>query len=105
MTADESRLLSFAGSLGLPPDEEDSDVATLNKIFRHVGVSCTGFMNFSPLIHRVTLCAFTDPIQGDSAIEGQLPVGALQPRMSPAEVPLYIFLAYLTMFVYSSIVL
>ena len=105
VSAGESRLPSLARVLNLPPDEEDSDVATLNKIFRHIGVSCTGFMSFSPLIHPVTLYALTDPIPGDSTIGDQLPADALQPRMNPAEVPLYIFLAYLTMFVYSSIVL
>ena len=104
---DEHRLPSLATALNLPPGGEDSELETLNNIFRHLGVSCTGLKTFSLLIHRVTLCTLTDPLSGDHSIREQLHADAqrLQPWVKPVEAPLYIFLAYLTMFVYSSVVL
>lgn len=104
--ASEHNLPSLATFLNIPLSEGDSKVPLLNGIFRKVGVSCTDSMHFSPLIHRVTLCALTDQLPGHP-IEDQSPPDSNddKPLMSLTEVPLYIFLAYLTMFVYSSVVL
>ena len=102
----ELHLPSLADSLRIPSSEADSKVSLLNEIFRRVGVSCTDSMHFSLLIHRVTLCALPDPVQGDPFEEQSPPdPDDDKPLMSATEVPLYIFLAYLTMFVYSSVVL
>jgi len=102
----ELHLPSLADSLKIPPNGADSKVSLLNEIFREVGVSCTDSMHFPLLIHRVTLCALTDPVPGDP-FKNQSPPDPDddKPLISPTEVPLYIFLAYLTMFVYSSVVL
>lgn len=57
------RAIVLTQSLGLPTCEEDSQAATLNRIFLHLGVSCTHFKRlFSLLIHQVTFCALTDPV-------------------------------------------
>ena len=102
----ESRLLSLANTLDLSPGGEDSQISLLNKVFRQLGVSCTNSTCFSLLIHWVTLCTLTDPVQRRS-FEDQRPAHTNynKPLMTPTEAPLYIFLAYLTMFVYSSVVL
>ena len=102
----ESHLPSLAKSLELLPSEEESQVSILNKIFRQLGVSCTDFTYFSLLIHRVTFYPLADSVSRHP-FEDHRPADPNhnKPLMSPTEAPLYLFLAYLTMFVYSSIVL
>ena len=104
--ADEFNLPSLANSLNLPLSGEDSQVSILNNIFRQLGVSCTDFTCFPLLIHRVTLCTLTDSVSWRS-FEDQCSVDPNhnKPLMTPIEAPLYMFLVYLTMFVYSSVVL
>ena len=104
--ANESGLPLLANSLDLSPGRDESQVAVLNTILRHLGVSCTDLTFSSPLVHRVTIVILTDSLSR-YPFEDQRPADAhhVKPWMTPTEVPLYIFLAYLTMFVYSSAVL
>lgn len=106
--ADESRIAILAESLGLPLGGEDAHASTLNKIFRRLGVSCTDFMFFPLLIHQVTVHhdELIDPIPRHP-FKNQHPPDARhdKPLMTPTEIPLYIFLAYLTMFVYANVIL
>ena len=106
VVANDAKLASFTNSLNIQLDERDSHVSILNKVFRQLGVSCTDFTLLPQLIHRVTPCTLTDPVSRHP-FEDRDPTTPQRdkPWMTPTEAPLYIFLAYLTMFVYSSVVL
>ena len=90
------------------PDSEMARVSNLNMILRHLGVSCA-----RP--HPSTLnLELTDgepvlgPIPGYSLMERDPPHFGFEEGRSlvgPLEVLLYVFLAHLTLFVYSSVVL
>ena len=105
--ADGPRAMILAQSLSIPLGEEDAPTTTLNKIFLHLGVSCTHFVSFSLLIHQVTITRPPTDSVSCRAFEGQYPADVQRdkPWMTPIDAPLYLFLAYLTMFVYSSVVL
>lgn len=104
--ASEPDVAVLAKSLDLPPGGEDVQFLSLNEIFRHLGVSRADFRLFLLLIHQVTIHAFTDPVSCHPFEDRRL-VDAQRnkPWMIPIEASLYVFLAYLTMFVYSSVVL
>ena len=98
-------MLILAKSLGLSPAQEDERVEILNSIMKNLGVSRHSIRYPPPSVHKMTARAPSDRVQGFACIvEGDTP-RADKPLMTPMEVPLYIFLACLTMFVYSSVVL
>jgi len=104
----------LASDQGLSPSEDSPDTETarihnLNMVLRHLGVSCA---RLHPLLpsdpDQMTVNPFSDPLPGYSLAERHPPHVGYEKGgslITPVEVPLYLFLAYLTAFVYSNIVL
>ena len=90
------------------PDSELARVHNLNMILRHLGVSCAHFRPSALNSNQLTVNLFLDPIRGDSLVEWYTPYVDFEkdgPLITPVEVPLYLFLAYLAFFVYSNVLL
>ena len=107
-------MAKLATDQGLSPLEDSADselarIRNLNMILRHLGVSCARLHPFFPLDpDQITVNPFSDPVPGYSLVERHPPrVGYKKDGLliTPVEVPLYLFLAYLTHFVYSNVVL
>ena len=90
-----------------PPDLEQARISNLNMILKHLGVSCAR-LDLSPDLNRLTTNPVSGAIPGHSFMEWDSPHLSYEkdkPLITPVEAPLYLFLVYLTLFVYSSIVL
>ena len=90
------------------PDSELARVHNLNLILRHLGVSCARLRSFILNLNKLMMNLFLGPLPGRSLVERDTPHVGLEkdpPLVTPVEVPLYVFLAYLTFFVYSNVVL
>jgi hypothetical protein len=77
-------------------------------ILKHLGVSCAHLHPLPLDTSRPTVNLVSGRIPGRSFVERHLPRVVCEkdePLMTPVEVPVYFFLAYLTMFVYSNVIL
>ena len=89
------------------PDSEIVRIYNLNMVLKHLGVSCAHLqpsLNLNGPITNLILGA----ISGHPFTQRHPPhvaYGKGEPLMTPVEVPLYVFFAYLTFFVYSNVVL
>jgi len=90
------------------PDSEPVRIQNLNMIFKHLGVSCARPPPSSLNPNRPMVNLVSGPLPGRTVVEWDAPHVSHEkdkPLMTPVEVPLYVFLAYLTIFVYSNVVL
>lgn len=90
------------------PDSDQARIRNLNMILRHLGVSCAHLCLFLNLSRLMANIPDSGRVSGCSLVERHPPhVGHEKDEqlITPVEVPLYFYLAYLTLFVYSSIVL
>jgi len=91
-----------------PPDSEPVRIQNLNMILKYLGVSCARPHPSSLNPNRPMVNLVSGPLSGRTFVEWDPPHVSHEedkPLVTPVEVPLYIFLAYLTIFVYSNVVL
>lgn len=106
-------IAKLARDQGLVPSEDPSDservrIHNLNIILKHLGVSCARPHPSSLNPNRPMVNLVSGPLPSRTVVEWNPPHVSHEkdkPLMTPVEVPLYIFLAYLTIFVYSNVVL
>lgn len=103
--AERHSVIKLAESLCLSTTGEDDQVDTLNKIMYHLGVSRRRFAFFLPAIHQMTIDTLRLGTKAYHHERGCCDAGNDKPLMLLTEVPLYMFFAYLTVSVYSSIIL
>jgi len=93
---------------GPPSDSERVRIQNLNMILKHLGVSCAHLHPFSLNSNRPMVNLVSGALPSRTVLEWNPPHVSHKkdkPLMTPVEAPLYIFLAYLTLFVYSNVVL
>ena len=106
-------MAKLANDQGLMPLEDSPDseyvrTNNLNLILRHLGVSCARLHPFTLKLGPANGNMILGPVPGYSVVERDPSldgIGEGASLIAPLEVILYIFLAYLTNFVYSSVVL